>query len=421
MNQAIKITRLPSGMIVVTEKMDRVETISLGAYVSVGTRYETAEENGISHFLEHMAFKGTTTRSALDIAEAVENVGGHINAYTAREITAYYIKLLKDDYELGIDILGDILTHSTFDPTELERERGVILQEIGQANDTPDDIVFDYFQETAYPDQPMGRPTLGTEALIRTMQRDTLQAYMTRHYNTNNTIFAAAGNLDHDKIVSLVEHHFKDLPQTPTQSAIPANYQGGEFRKEKELDQAHILLGFPSVNYNHPQYYAAILLSIILGGGMSSRLFQEVREKHGLVYSVYSYNTAHQDDGLFGIYAGTGEEQTKELMPILIQELKKIQEFIKPEELQRTKAQLKSSLLMSMESTASRCEQIARHLQIYNRIIPPQEMVERIDAVTIEDIYQIAEYIFHGKPTLTTLGPIRHVPSLAEIIESLKS
>lgn len=419
MTQAINITRLPSGMLVVTEQMDHVETISLGAYVSIGTRYENASENGISHFLEHMAFKGTKKRSALTIAETVENVGGHINAYTAREMTAYYIKLLKNDIELGVDILGDILTHSVFDPDEIEKERGVILQEIGQANDTPDDIIFDYFQETAYPDQPMGRPILGTSKIVQSMQQHHLQHYIQSHYSTNNTIIAAAGNLKHDQIVSFVETYFKDLPQQKPVSPLPALYKGGEFRKIKELDQVHILLGFPSVTFQHPDYYPAILLSIILGGGMSSRLFQEIREKHGLVYSIYAYNIAHQDDGLFGIYAGTGQEQTKELLPILIQELRNIQQFIKPEELQRTKAQLKSSLLMSMESTNSRCEQIARHLQIYGRIISVQEMTQRIDSVKIEDIYRIARHIFHGVPTLATLGPIQHVPSLSNIIESL--
>jgi predicted Zn-dependent peptidase len=204
---AIRVTRLPSGLMVVTERMDRVETVSLGAYVATGTRHETEAENGVSHFLEHMAFKGTERRSASAIAEEIEAVGGHINAYTAREQTAYYVKVLKEDMALGADIIGDILTHSTFDPDELERERGVILQEIGQANDTPDDIIFDHFQETAYPTQPMGRPVLGTEPGIRTMKRDTLMRYMRRHYAAPNTVVAAAGNLDHD--------HFLDLVQRP--------------------------------------------------------------------------------------------------------------------------------------------------------------------------------------------------------------
>lgn len=420
MSQAINISRLPSGLLVVTEQMEQVETLSLGAYVSVGTRNEKASENGISHFLEHMAFKGTKTRSAINIAEAVENVGGHINAYTAREITAYYLKLLKNDAELGIDILGDILTHSIFAPDEMEKERGVILQEIGQANDSPDDIIFDYFQETAYPDQPMGRPTLGTEPLIRSMQRDSLQHYMHSHYSTKNTVFAAAGNLNHDHIVSMVEKYFKDLPQHAVNAPVPSDYQGGEFRKNKTLDQAHLVLGFPSVNQQHELYYPSILLSIILGGGMSSRLFQEIREKRGLVYSIYAYNVAYMDSAMFSIYAGTGMEQVKELMPALMEELKNVQHTVGAKELQRTKAQLKSSILMSMESTNSRCEQIARQMQIYGRIISPQEMTDKIDAVQIEDIQKIAAYIFHGKPTLTSLGPIQNVPSLSFVAESLK-
>lgn len=419
MTDPVKITRLPSGLLVATEYMDRVETISMGAYVAAGTRHETEVENGASHFLEHMAFKGTQTRSAINIAEEVENVGGHINAYTARELTAYYIKLLKEDHELGVDILGDILTHSIFDPQEMERERGVILQEIGQANDSPDDIVFDHFQATAYPNQPMGRPTLGSEAHIRNMTREMLQNYMHNNYAANNTIFAAAGNLQHDQIVALVEKYFKDLPTNGRTSTVPAHYQGGEFREERELDQANIVLGFPSVHHEHPDYYAVILLSTILGGGMSSRLFQEIREKRGLVYSVYAYNITHQDDGLFGIYVGTGEEQTKELFPVLIEEIKKIQQQVMPDELKRTRAQLKSSLLMSLESTANRCEQIARQLQIYKRILPTQEVIEKINAITTEDICRVARQIFHGKPTLASLGPIRNVPSINNLTESL--
>ncbi|CAK7192671.1 putative zinc protease [Commensalibacter sp. Nvir] len=421
MSKAVNISILPSGVKIVTERMEHVETLSLGAYVNAGTRYEESCENGISHFLEHMAFKGTEKRSAFEIAETIENVGGHINAYTAREITAYYLKLLKEDLELGVDILGDILTHSTFNPEEIEKERSVILQEIGQTNDTPDDIIFDYFQDTAYPNQPMGRPTLGTHAIINTLNRNHLKEYVNNHYISSNIIFSAAGNVKHDQIVSMVERYFKDLPQGNKISPLPAAYQGGEFRKEKELDQAHIVLGFPSVNYKHTLYYPAVLLSIILGGGMSSRLFQEIREKRGLVYSIYSYNNTHLDDGVLGIYAGTGKKQTKELLSVLIEELKKVQHFIKPEELKRTKAQLKSSLLMSMESTASRCEQIARHLQIYGRVIPAHEIVKKIDAVELEDIYNIAAQIFHSKPTLATLGPIQHVPSLSFIAERLSS
>ncbi|MDP9095724.1 MAG: insulinase family protein, partial [Pseudomonadota bacterium] len=312
MNEAIRATRLPSGLMVVTETMDRVETVSFGAYVATGTRNETEAENGASHFLEHMAFKGTTRRTAPEIAEAVENVGGHINAYTAREQTAYYVKLLKEDLALGADIIGDILTHSTFAPEELERERGVILQEIGQANDTPDDIIFDRFQETAFPSQPMGRPVLGTEDGIRGMERSQLTGYMQRHYAAGNVVVAAAGALEHETVVELAKQHFADLPSAMPNPFAAGAYTGGEFREARDLDQVHIVLGFPSVGYADPDYYPALLLSTLLGGGMSSRLFQEIREKRGLVYSIYSFNAPFIDGGLFGIYAGTGETEAKE-------------------------------------------------------------------------------------------------------------
>src|SRR3954452_5592487 len=240
-SEAIRMTRLPSGLTVVTERMDRVETVSIGAYVATGSRNETTEENGVSHFLEHMAFKGTASRSAAAIAEEVEAVGGHINAYTAREQTAYYVKLLKEDTALGCDIIGDILTHSSFEPEEMERERGVILQEIGQANDTPDDIIFDHFQEVAYPAQPLGRPILGSEDGIRQMPRATLTGYMQKHYGAGNIVVAAAGNLHHQDMLDLVGRHFADLPATTQCALEPGYYGGGEFRQVRELDQVHVV------------------------------------------------------------------------------------------------------------------------------------------------------------------------------------
>ena len=290
MSEPIRLTRLPSGLTVVTERMERVETVSFGAYVATGSRHETAAENGVSHFLEHMAFKGTERRSAAEIAEEIEAVGGHLNAYTAREQTAYYAKVLKEDTALAADIIGDILTHSTFEPEELERERGVILQEIGQANDTPDDIIFDRFQEAAYPTQPLGRPVLGTEEGIREMPRGVLTGYMRRHYAASNVVIAGAGALQHDQVLDLVATHFADLAADPAPAASAGRYHGGEFREARDLDQVHIVLGFPSVAYGDPDYYPTLLLSTLLGGGMSSRLFQEVREKRGLVYSIYSFS-----------------------------------------------------------------------------------------------------------------------------------
>ncbi|NVN35339.1 M16 family metallopeptidase [Komagataeibacter swingsii] len=419
MTDLINVTRLDSGLTIVTERMERVETVSLGAYVAAGTCNETAPENGVSHFLEHMAFKGTGTRTAVGIAEEIENVGGHINAYTARENTAYYVKLLKENLALGADIIGDILTHSTLAPDELERERGVILQEIGQANDTPDDIVFDHFQETAFPDQPMGRPTLGTEAGIQAMSRATLVNYMNTHYRAGNTIIAAAGNLEHARVVDLVQQHFADLPTGAVPPQPDVNYVGGAFTRERELDQAHIVLGFPSMPYGDPDYYPALLLSTLLGGGMSSRLFQEIREKRGLVYSVYSFNAPFRQGGLFGIYAGTGEAQVADLVPVTLEELRKVRHTVTDAELARARAQLKSSLLMSLESTGSRCEQLARQLQVFGRLIPTAETVRRIDAVTITDVQRVATRIFSGRPTLASLGPVSHIPSLDSITGAL--
>ena len=418
-NDPIRVTRLPSGLTVVTERMDRVETVSFGAYVSTGTRHETAAENGVSHFLEHMAFKGTERRSAAAIAEEIEAVGGHINAYTAREQTAYYVKVLKEDTALGADIIGDILTHSTFEPDELERERGVILQEIGQANDTPDDIIFDHFQEAAFPGQPMGRPTLGTEALIRAMPRATLTGYMRRHYSAGNVTVAAAGALDHDRMLDLVQTHFSDLPDAAARAPEAGAYAGGEFREERDLDQVHVVLGFPSVGYSSPDYYPTLLLSTLLGGGMSSRLFQEIRERRGLVYSVYSFAAPYQDGGLFGIYAGTGESEAGELVPVTLDELRKVQSGVTEAELGRARAQVKASLLMSLESTGSRCEQLARQMQVFGRVIPTAETVAKINAVTIADVEAAARRLFAGKPTLAALGPAGRVPSLQTIAERL--
>jgi predicted Zn-dependent peptidase len=416
---AIETTTLPSGLRIVTERMDRVETVSFGAYVASGTRHETAAENGASHFLEHMAFKGTESRTATQIAEAVEAVGGHINAYTAREQTAFYVKLLKEDLALGADIIGDILSHSTFDPDELERERGVILQEIGQANDTPDDIVFDHFQETAYPGQPMGRPVLGTEAGIRGMPRDSLMNYMRRHYTTSNITIAAAGNLRHAQVVDLVQRHFADLPLQTAPTAVAGDYAGGEFREGRDLDQVHIVLGFPSVAYADPAFYPTMLLSTLLGGGMSSRLFQEVRERRGLVYSIYSFTAPAMDGGLFGIYAGTGESEAAELIPVTLDELHKVQRDVTEAELARARAQVKASLLMSLESTGSRCEQLARQIQVFGRVIPTAETVAKIEAVGIADVQAAAAKLFRARPTLAAMGPAAHVPTLPTIVDRL--
>jgi len=295
----------------------------------------------------------------------------------------------------------------------------VILQEIGQANDTPDDIIFDHFQEQAYPDQPIGRPVLGSEQGIKAMPRATLTGYMRRHYAASNVVVAAAGALTHAQMLDLVNSHFTELAADPVPAMTPARYGGGEFREARDLDQVHIVLGFPSVGYGHRDYYPTLLLSTLLGGGMSSRLFQEVREKRGLVYSIYSFSSPFLDGGLFGIYAGTGESEAEELMPITLEELRKVQTEVNEAELSRARAQVKASLLMSLESTGSRCEQLARQLQVFGRVIPTQETVGKINAVTTDDVCRAATRLFRGAPTLAVMGPAERVPKLANIAETL--
>jgi predicted Zn-dependent peptidase len=402
----IELSHLNNGLQIATDRIDTVDTVSLGIWVDVGTRHEPATINGAAHFLEHMAFKGTERRSALAIAEEIEAVGGHLNAYTSRESTAYYAKVLKDDVPLALDILADILQHSTFAPEEFERERAVILQEIGQANDTPDDIIFDHFQECAYPDQAMGRPVLGRPEIIRRLRREEVTGYLRDHYGARRMVLAAAGNLNHSRITALAEELFAEIPADRPVASEAANYTGGERREERELEQLHLVLGFPGLSLDDPDFYAGSVLSTAFGGGMSSRLFQEIREKRGLVYTIHCFGHSYRDGGLFGIYAGTGEEEAAELVPALCEEVSRLQDGLSPVELARAKAQLKAGLLMSLESTSTRCEQLAQHLLIHGTPFHPAEIVRRIEAVDDAAIARVVARWREGPPTLTALGPL---------------
>jgi predicted Zn-dependent peptidase len=401
-----EITTLSNGLRVATDRIDTVDTVSLGLWVDVGTRHEAPEINGAAHFLEHMAFKGTERRSARAIAEEIEAVGGHLNAYTSRESTAYYAKVLKEDLPLALDILADILLHSSFDPTELERERTVILQEIGQANDTPDDIIFDYFQERAFPDQAMGRPVLGSPEIIRKLSREAVMGYLRDHYGAARMVLSAAGNLEHARVVDLAEKLLAEMPAERAITSEPAQYVGGDRRQQRELEQLHLVIGFPGLPLGDPDYYAASVLSTAFGGGMSSRLFQEVREKRGLVYSIHSFAHGYRDGGLFGIYAGTGEEEAAELLPVLCEETARLADGFAPAELARAKAQMKAGLLMSLESTGARCEQMAQHMLIHGTPFDPADMVRRIEAVDDAAIARVVAGWHSAPPTLTALGPI---------------
>ena len=408
---SVEITTLPNGLRVVTESMDRLETTSIGVWVGVGARAESAEQNGVSHMLEHMAFKGTATRSARDIAEAIEDVGGHLNAYTSREQTAYYARVLGDDVPLAVDLLGDILQRSTFDPVELERERGVVIQEIGEVQDTPDDLVFDLLQEAAYPDQPVGRSILGTVETVSSFSRESLAGYMGRHYAADAMVLAAAGKVDHKQLVDLAAHQFGDLkPSTPAALSL-AEYRGGEARENRKFEQVHLTFGFPGVSFTDDRFFAMQVMSTILGDGMSSRLFQEVRENRGLAYSVYSFTAALMDGGLFGIYAGTSPDQIDELVTVIADEVRKMADNVEPREFARARAQLKASTLMALESSSGRVEQMARQLLMFGRVIPLEEIVTRIDAVTTEAVTTAAALLLtEGKPTMAAVGPLKKLP-----------
>ena len=418
----VRSTTLPNGMTVLTDDMPHLESASLGIWVKSGSRSETEAEHGISHMLEHMAFKGTTSRNALEIAETIENVGGDLNAATSVEHTGYFARVLKEDVALAGDILSDILQNSLFEQNELDREQQVIVQEIGAARDNPDDHVFDLFQSAAYPSQPIGRSILGTVESVKSFGPDAIRAYMDRNYVGDRMVICAAGNVDHDALVDVAGERFRDLKPSGAPEPIKARYVGGEERLLSDHEQAHIVLGFEGRAYNSDGFYAAQILASILGGGMSSRLFQEVREKRGLCYSVYAFHWAFGDSGIFGVAASTGEEQVTELLPVVLDELRRATEQISDEEVVRVRNQIRAGLLMSLESPSSRAGQLARQQILWGRPIPLQETVERINRITADRVKQVARQIFEaGKVSLAGIGPVAKLPDYQTIAAQLKN
>ncbi len=416
---SVRASRLDNGLRVVTHTMDAVESVSVGVFVDAGTRNEPAEINGVAHLLEHMAFKGTKRRSALEIVAEIEAVGGHLNAYTTRETTAYYAKVLKEDTALAVDILADILQNSVFDETELTRERSVVLQEIGQSHDTPDDIIFDHFQATAFPEQPLGRPVLGDAERVRHMPRGAIMDYMRATYGAHAMVLSAAGMIEHAQLVSLAEALFTDLPGQAPAADDAADYAGGAYLEDRDLEQVHLALGFPGVGLHDDALYAASVLSTLFGGGMSSRLFQEVRERRGLAYSIHTYCAHYSDCGVFGLYAGTGEAETAELMPVLCEEIRRLPGSLDDEEVRRARNQLKAATLMSMESTSARAEQIGEQTLIYGQPIPVDEIVRRIDAVDTAAVAAVARRIFAGRLSLAALGPLSRMTPYDSLVKAL--
>jgi len=416
-----QISTLPNGLRVATEQLPGMESATVAVTVDVGARFEREVEGGISHLLEHMAFKGTKRRTALQIAQEMDMVGGNMNAYTSLENTVYYVRVLKDDVALAVNMLADILQNSTFDEQELARERDVILQEIAMHFDTPDDLVFDYFSETAYPDQPLGRSILGKPERVSAFTRDDLAQYMGAHYRTPHMIVTAAGNVNHEAFLKLAGDHFSQLSSTKHEAPMQALYKGGDKRVKRKLEQLHLMLGFEGVSFLDPDYYAWQVLSTLLGGGMSSRLFQEVREKRGLAYTVQSFTSGYEDTGVLGIYAATAENKGPEMLPVVCDEVMKLQLGADGQELKRAKNQIKASLLMTRESSSGIAEWIGRHVLCYGRYKPASEIVALIDAVNEDDILRVSKTLAANanRMTLTALGPQKGLPKYDAVVKRL--
>ena len=414
---SVKLHTLSNGFQIVTENMPGFQSASLGIWIKAGGRHERAEENGIAHFLEHMAFKGTKSRSALQIAEMIEDVGGYINAYTSREVTAYYTRVLKEDVALSINLLFDILQNSLFEEKEIEVERGVILQEIGQSLDTPDDVIFDWLQDISYPDQALGRTILGPSERVKNFSRANLIDFIAQHYHPERMILSAAGGIDHDEIIRLAEASFGTLPmRAAPENFGKAKFVGGEFRKEKSLEQAHVALAFESPSYRDDDIYTAQIYSVALGGGMSSRLFQEIREKRGLCYTIFAQAGAFSDSGMMTIYAGTSEAQVPDLMALTFDELRRAAEDMSSNELERARAQMKAGMLMGLESASNRAERLARQVQVWGYVPELEETVAKIENVTLDRLRSFSEHIASKAPAALALyGPIQHAPTLNEI------
>jgi len=418
----VECTRLKSGLTVVTQTMPHLESVALGVWIKSGSRNETTDEHGIAHLLEHMAFKGTARRTAREIAEEIEDVGGEVNAATSTETTSYYARVLKDHVPLAVDILADILTESAFEEEELEREKQVILQEINAANDTPDDVVFDRFSEAAYRDQTLGRAILGTPETVVSFTPQQIRGYLGRNYTTDRMFVVATGAVEHEEFLRMVEDRFASLPSEPSAPPVmePARYIGGSVRETRDLMDAQILLGFEGKPYHARDFYCSQILANILGGGMSSRLFQEVREFRGLCYSVYAFHWGFSDTGIFGIHAATGGENLPELVPVIIDELHKSATTIHQKEIERARAQIRAQLLMGQESPAARAGQIARQMMLYGRPISNPEMMERLEGITIERLTDLAGRLFYDTvPTLSAIGPLEQLAPMEDITASL--
>ena len=402
-------TTLDNGLRILSESIPYMNSVSIGFFVGTGSRSETLPEQGVSHFIEHLMFKGTEKRSARDIAEEVDDIGGQLNAATDRENTCYYIKVLPEHLGLGLDILSDMLLHSKFAEPDVEKEWQVVLEEISLYEDSPDELIHDLHMNSLWPGHALGRNILGTRDSIGAMSRDMIQDYTRRHYMPDNIVVAAAGNLTHDQLVTQVRRFWDNVRGTAKVSADSTPmFASGRHLQEKEIEQIHICLGTPGVAHDDPRYYASHVLNTILGGGVSSRLFQHIREERGLAYSVCSYPSSFRDTGLFTIYTGVSPENCREVMDVISSIIGDIRSNgVRPEELKRAKEQLKAGLLFSLESSSSRMSRLGRAEISSREYLSPEQLVAKVDAVMLQHLFDLAQPLFrHESTCMTALGPI---------------
>ena len=418
----IDITTCDNGLRIVNEYMDDVDSVSVDVLVKTGSRNETKQNNGISHFLEHMAFKGTLTRNVQQIAEEFDDIGDRANAFTSIAETSFYTKVLKEHTEKAVELLADILQNSIFLEEEIEKERQVILQELAMTKDDPSDIVMDYFGETQYANQPYGRSILGPAKNIRKFMRDDIIDYISKQYKSEDIVISFAGKIKNEEAVKLVKNYFNNIKKGKNKEPKKAVYTGGYFIKNKKLEQNQVLLGFESYDYLNKHFYEASVLGIIMGGGMSSRLFQEIREKRGLCYTVNAYNSSTYDTGTFDIYSAVSPEKTNETIIAILEELKKATSKITEEECKRAVVKLKSHILMHRESNSNRSQKNASNILFRNRIISSEELIEQIEAVNVKNLKDLMQDILtKSQPTVTIFGKIdKDVISFEKIKDIVK-
>jgi predicted Zn-dependent peptidase len=404
----IEATTLKNGVRVISEEMPHVRSVSLGVWIKTGSRRETSEENGISHFIEHMLFKGTKNRSAEEIARSVDSIGGGLDAFTAKEMVSYNTKVLDEHLPLAFDVLADMVRNPLFRDEDIEKEKGVILEELKMEVDNPEYLLHDIFSSNFFKDHPLGKPIIGTKDTVRSFDRRMIHDYYRRYYSPSNILITAAGNLNHERLVALARQHFEDLPKNGTlgPDVAPVPHARLVFRNKTSLEQTHLYMGVPAYPFSHELRFACYALNTLLGGGMSSRLFQNIREKQGLAYAVYSELAMYHDTGCMAIYAGTAVETAGQVVQSIVKELREIKQNLMPaEELRRTKDNLKGSFMLGLESTSSRMTNLARQELHFKRFFTLDEMIEKIEAVTAEQIREIAREFFQPKNiTLAVLG-----------------